>query len=1159
MGKKAHAVRRPKLGDGPLSATDHLDGLCLALTEGRPIVLLLGQDAWKSGPHADPVIEMAFKRLGRQEIAPEFPQLLQPNPLPDDFYAWLAETYSHQPEPTWMESISRLPLNAVFTSSIDPAIARALRVDGRNVELVLSNLDHPAAPRSRRNLHLTYLFGRAGEQDPNEAPPRYTQDLRRRTALHATSLLSRVVETTTSLGVLLIDGLSCARDWLNVDALSGILSAFAPGQVYWFGWSPDESCADAELLQALAAPQGPIVFVQERLAAALKSLELAHRIDISSPRQFASEGSVTIGDRVLEIEPATRLKVSTAASIVEDTWVAPLPPLGPDAEYVEFRRFHGQVEDARRLVEGLRRGFAIERTFEGELRNRVRGALSSAGRRQEPVLIHGQSGSGKSLALARLAYTIREDGKYPVLLASRATRMPAVEELDDFCLQSEEAGAEATLVICDANMPSSRYGDLLRGFVSRGRRVVVVGSAYRIIDDRGVDEKRIGSHLLEVPAELDRAESDALRKLVAAWTGETLQAVGSGYLLPAIYRILPDVRPRLAAGLAQEARIAEDEIRVRGSTKSAAPAKPAGSLGAALVSAGLVDPKALLDQKIEDFLGAMSDAASKAIDLVMVPGKLDCPVPVNLLIRAVGGSENLIDIAALFSDIDLFRWSLNDEDDVFVHPRLQIEAELITARRLGTAQAEAEVALRLLGSASPSSYGSCERRFVLDLVHRLGPDGPFGRRYASNYLDIARALTDIRTRRGVKDPSLMLQEATLRRRVYRDAPETLGFDPAAVLEEARQIVDLALNEFGENTSPGLRRACANLKVERAAIYGFRAVQRLRSGAGLDEVWQYYKGARDSARSAVFAADSYFAIDVSVWVPSDLLRQGAWEEERRADLVADIWDGMERVDPSQLDPEQQEWFEERRVKVAQALADNVLEQDALAALCRMGSRAGIFLQARAIGGPLWGLGKATPDDLSKANHVISFMRDRRETIFDDARCMRYFLRSLWLAATGSYLFGGERSPLPERDDALQEILSLLETLADLEGALGDPRTQYLRAVLMWRLRREHAAREVWGSLSRETAFSDPRRVVRHHVWTEAGGQPKLFHGRVKSDAPGHGRVRVQVDELRQEIELLQRDFPSLDLRRGTDVSGGFHLAFNFIGPVADPPRRSGGGR
>ena len=407
------------------------------------MVLLLGQDAWKSGTRSDPVLELALKRAGREParaISTGFTALLEERSLPEDFFNWLAERYSHQPEPAWMETISRLPLNAVFTSSIDPTIARAFRTFGRDVAPVLSGIDNPLAPRNRRNLHLTYLFGRSGEHDPRERPPKNRQELRRRTALHATPLLSRIVDTTTSLGVLLIDGLVPGRDWLGTEQLSGIISAFAPGQVCWFGWPFDESPRNAEFLQSLAAPNGPIVFVHERLSASLKSLELAHKIDISGPQRFATEGSVRIGDRALGIEPATRLKISTAASIVEDAWLNPLPPIGTDAEYEEFRRFHGQVEDARRLIEGIRRSFAVKRTFERTLRQRVDHALVHSVSKLEPILIHGQSGSGKSLALARLACDIRQQGRYPVLLASRAARIPTVEELDDFCTQAEDSG-----------------------------------------------------------------------------------------------------------------------------------------------------------------------------------------------------------------------------------------------------------------------------------------------------------------------------------------------------------------------------------------------------------------------------------------------------------------------------------------------------------------------------------------------------------------------------------------------------------------------------------------------------------------------------------------------------------------------------------------------
>ena len=1147
-----------------MSATDYLDSLSVALTEGRPIVLLLGQDAWRSGTRVDPILEAALKRANRdlaESAAPSFSCLLQANPLPEDFYEWLADMYFQQPEPLWMEVISQLPLNAVFTSSIDPSIARSLRVNGRDVELILSPRDNPAAPRNRKNLHLTYIFGCAGERDPTECPPKSYQELRRRTAMYATPLLSRLVDVTTSLGILLIDGVNCSRDWLDMDTLSGIISAFAPNQVYWFGSDSEEIYTDMQSLQDLATPHGPIVFIKERLSAALKSLESAHKIDISSARQFASEGTVTINDSILEIEPAMRLKISTAASIVEDTWISTPPIIGSEIAYVQFRRFHGQVEDARRLVEGIRRGFAIERIFEHELWKRVHRALSKAGSKQQPILIHGQSGSGKSFALARLANRIREDSKYPVLFSSRAFRVPAVEEIDDFCLRAEEVGADATLVICDANLPMSRYSDLLRGFVSRGRRVVVVGSTYRIIDESDDHNLLTADHVLEAPTELQRTESESLLYLVSKWTGENLHTDNSEYLLPAIYRILPEVRSQLAAGLAREARAWEDDLRYRGTTNRTTLSESENALGQAIIDAGLVRPKELLEQKLDSLLGVMTDTASLVIDYVMVPGKLDCPVPVNLLMRAVGGNDNVVDIVALFSGIDLFRWSSNDEDDVFVHPRLRVEAELISTRRLGTAQAEIEIALRLLENANPGDFGSCERRFVLDFVHKLGPDGPFGRRYKRHYLEIARALTEMRNRRGVRDPSIMLQEATLRRRVFRDNIEFPDTDAAAILDEARQIVELALDEFCTSTVSGLRRACANLKVERAAIYGFRATQRMRSGASDNEVWQFYVAARDSVRNAMFAADSYIVHDISVWVPSDLLRDGQWDFYRNAELLADIWDGLERIDQVQLDSDQQERLEERRIKVAQTLRDSRLEQDALDTLERLGSRAGILLKAREIGGFLLGSDKVTEDDISNANNMISFMRNHEDKIHDDGRCLRYFLRGIWLVATKHFLFNDERSPIPEQDHIRQEILTILDEINNLEGVLGDPKIQYLRAVLMWRNRRANEAIEIWKSLSRETAFSDPRRVIRHHVWTEAEGRPKLFYGRIVADRQrgSRGSMRVRVEGLRQDIDLLPRDFPNLDMRNGATISGGFYIAFNFIGPIADPPRRLGDNR
>lgn len=1143
-----------------MSATDQFDDLCIALQEGRPLVLLLGQDSSRVSSNGDPAIDLAFRRLGHPiEQSPRFlSDLLGTDAVDDEFYDWFAEACMSQPDPDWIEPLAELPLNALFTSSINPAISRWFRIRGRDVTPILSNDDSPASPRDRRNLHATYLFGRAGERQTGESPPGNILELRRRGALHAQPLLSRIVETATPLGILLVDGVLCGRDWITADSLYGVLSAFGPRQVLWFG-EPATTEQESELLRELSAPNGPIVFVRERLSVALKALELAHRIHLDRDAQFASAGTVRIRDQLLEIDPAMRLRVSTIASIVEDSWLAPLAPIGDEHGYDTFRRFHGQMEDAPRLLEGVRRGFAIERTVERTLYERVRQTLETAARRHEPILIHGQSASGKSVALANLALKIRREGTYPVLLASRSSRLPAVEELDDFCLRAEEAGAEATLVICDGNAPADRYSDLLRGFTSRGRRVVVVGSTYRILDDTSPEQPATARHFLEIPSSLDENEHSALISLFQKWTGEELRPAMSEYILPAVYHMLPEARPTLAAGLAQEARAAEDDIRSSGKFERSNELNNLGRLGHALVEAGVsFDPKALLEQKLDDFLGSMTDAATQLVNLVMVPGKLDCPVPVNLLMRTVGGSGDFVDIAKLLGTIDLFRWTKNDQDDVFIHPRLRIEAQMISARRLGTAHAEVEVVLRLLRNAIPGTFGSCERRFVLDLVHRLGPDGPFGRRYARRYLDLARALTELRARRGVLDPSLMLQEATLRRRLLRDSPDLEGHDAAAILDEAREIVEVALAEFDSYSSRGVRRACANLKVERAAIYGFRAVEQMRSGATAEEVWQYYVAARDSARSATFAVDSYFANDVSVWVPNDLLRDGQWSPDRIAELTADIWDGIERVDRIQLDPDQLDRFDERRANVAQTLGDRELEEEAIRALDLRGSGAGTLLRARSIGGMLSGSPDTAMANIPRAQAVVSMMHERYETIRQDARCLRYFLRAIWLVATRSYLFGGERLPLPRDDGNRREILEMLDALVGLEGGFGDPRDQYLRAVLLWRDRRENAAKDVWRTLAQETAFSDPRRVVKHHIWTDSNGKPVLFHGRIMNDG-FRGRATVRVEEIRQDISLLHRDFPDIEFRRGAIVPGGFHIAFNFIGPIADPPRRVGDGR
>ena len=136
-----------------------------------------------------------------------------------------------------------------------------------------------------------------------------------------------------------------------------------------------------------------------------------------------------------------------------------------------------------------------------------------------------------------------------------------------------------------------------------------------------------------------------------------------------------------------------------------------------------------------------------------------------------------------------------------------------------------------------------------------------------------------------------------------------------------------------------------MKVERAAIYGYRAVQQLQCNTQRDDVWQFYQAAKESARSAILSSDTYHAVDISLWVPNDLLKARDWPDELQAELIADLEDVLECVDSSQMNFNQQELYNERKYAAAQTLKNKKLEETTLKALEDMGSRAGIYLQAK----------------------------------------------------------------------------------------------------------------------------------------------------------------------------------------------------------------------
>ncbi len=1039
-----------------------------------------------------------------------------------------------------------------MTSGIDPTIRADFSMGLREPHPVLTGRDIPAAARSTSRPPIYFLYGQAGSGDPKTSPPRTYRDLRLRQTHDAGPMIHTLPDALTPLGYLFIDGYSVGRDWLTLDALFSIIESLPPNHVFWF----DAPRAD-ELPQEVKGTvrSRGVVLIPDRLMRVLAELASSGFPLDELAATIAQNNVVSLrgGERRSFVPPPElRVAIDPIASIVDDSWNSFLAPLSAEQDYNAFRRFHGNFGGPKFLVEGVRRGYAIRRDFERQLREIVSRRIESKTAENNVILVAGQSGSGKSIAMARLVHEVSLLGSVAVLYSS--TRVPSGVDVDAFCYLAERSGALATVIVCDCNASVDRYRELLDSLRSRARKVLIIGTTYRIA---GTDQSRRST--VEAAATLSPNEQVDLLALFSKYGSgaPVLTGAESNVLLAHLYRALPASRPQLVAGLNREARSAEALVRERGSITRVR-VIPRTALAEQLIAAKLVPEDSPLLERLEtDPLANAEDAAGQLIDFVMLCGRLGCFIPLTLLMRALSHfthADDYVALGRLLDDIDLIRIreSGNEGEDLLVSPRLALEAELICKRRLGEPRAHGQLVIALIRAANLAwDAGGSERRFVIELLRRLGPDGPLRAEFADSYLDIARTLTELREERNLVDPSLVLQESGL----LRSAVQHTGLGPTQninLLLKAAEAVDAALDEIDSPTGRTYRQARVNLLVEQATVYGFLAVQRARLGEPTPDIWQAYEAGRALAKHASGLTSDEHPRDVRLWMPERLLREATLPNRFRYELKADAEEAIDATQRSSLSPERLDRFLERQQSIGYATGDLTLSESAFKELDSLGSTTGYYLRTREIGGKLSDLaGGDAAVAQARASAAIAFLIDHFDRIKRDSRCLRYLLSCKWFVATNTPLFVGERQPVPVESSDRQGLLHLVQSINELEG-YGDNLFIYLEATLHWLQRHVPRSKELWNELSRSSEYVDRRRLVRRHILVGSDRKPAIFSGRVESRGLGE-YYTVRVEELGQTATLRDRDFPSYEITSGTWVPR-FSIAFSFLGPIAEPPRQ-----
>jgi hypothetical protein len=426
--------------------TDEDERFLEQLSRG-PAGLFIGQRHLALGSSRDPLIDLITRKYDvREPAARPYDILFDAASITgqDAFLDWLDTKVRSLALPEQVDVLGQYGWAGVWSSAIDPLWADSFESWWREVQKVFSEAYRPPDPRNRRRLHCTYLFGCTNRTEPQERPPLTRLEyLRRRTV--AQSLSRRIPDTLGPIGTLAIEAYGL-DDWFSIEDLIGLVAQMQPRQCHLF--SASEAHVAVPEMSELAS-SSLVVVHESSLAQVLADGSRSGLVALGVP---AEEGDlqrlVSFGGRTVSVPRDLWVSLSSTAHLLDEATLSEPSPLSMDARYGRFRQFLGAAE-GRPDWEGLARGYAFSRDFEGNLEQRVQVSTGQRRLPDRPVILHGATGTGKTTALASLAFRLARSRQYPVIFIDRRAGFAAQDAVDRLCQWAEDEGAPSSVVIWD--------------------------------------------------------------------------------------------------------------------------------------------------------------------------------------------------------------------------------------------------------------------------------------------------------------------------------------------------------------------------------------------------------------------------------------------------------------------------------------------------------------------------------------------------------------------------------------------------------------------------------------------------------------------------------------------------------------------------------------
>ncbi len=737
-----------------------------------------------------------------------------------------------------------------------------------------------------------------------------------------------------------------------------------------------------------------------------------------------------------------------------------------------------------------RNSFSVKREFVEALYKKVQEGLEN--NIDNPIALVGQSGSGKSVSLAALAYRVFHERKYPVIFINNSgiassDKTQFLISLNNLLGEIRNNGGHA-LVILDWSLYNLQRNDIVENIANtlknKGQNVLVLVSAM---------SKPNGKTYVTVdaPIELSDKEKKDFKNLmidngglprdkVEKWMERNKNENG---LLSMLYRLLYELHPQLELGIKTEinSAIKDIELGINELDDPIIKAQPINPLAEKLFRLGWIDSINNMDLSPEEKKKEAKEKKQNIVDnlnifckglAVASLFKIRMPETMALRLLRIPECKNKKQYIKTVLNAPWIHYA--EDDDMYspgvyyVSFRDPTDARIYLNSIKKTDGAVLEIVASLIDTMleavkdignGKTSFFNDEVKFLERLIKMVGPNSDDitvsenwhkqQYKYVENSGAVIAALANLR-KNGITELSLVVQEITYIRENYGDYSRTLA-DRERSLEEAiriaRDVIDRA--ERRDDTLGWQLGLIDSIKVE--SIFAQLRLEECRKqmqeygitpGKNDPQIIQTYDERSRLLFDIInnhpensYAYTALMSCYMSEYADMENTPLTPQDKQNMISRTSPIMALIDVVDTSIPQVEENTYYQDKKFEFLRKF-DQTFGSDSseeyFKELLKMESAVGIHLKARAILRKYdinYKNGLYSDDAKAACEEALALLDGYAGVVSRDAACQYMRLNLKWLCYNGKPLFEKENQCTRLSEEQWEELCEICEGFRD----------------------------------------------------------------------------------------------------------------------------------